>query len=82
MNELQISFNKSAQAARMKGSCTMGTKYMNFAKGIAVGLAVGAAAVMFMDPLSDKQRHKLQRKTEGVFRSIGGMIDTAMDIMH
>ena len=60
----------------------MGGKYINFAKGIAVGLAVGAAAVMFMDPLSDKQRRKLQKKTEGVFRSIGGVIDTAMDIMH
>lgn len=56
--------------------------YMNFGKGLALGLAVGAAAVIFADPLSDKQRHKLQKKTEGVFRSIGGMIDTAMDIMH
>lgn len=55
---------------------------MNFAKGMAVGLAVGAAAALFVDPLSDKQRHKLQRKTEGLFKSIGGMIDTAMDFMH
>ena len=59
-----------------------GNKYMNFAKGMAIGLAVGAAAALFADPLSDKQRHKLQRKTEGLFKSIGGMIDTAMDFMH
>ena len=45
-------------------------------------MAVGAAAVMFADPLSDRQRRKLHKKTEGVFRSIGGMIDTAMDFMH
>ncbi len=61
----------------------MNGKYvMNFAKGMAIGLAVGAATAIIMDPLSDKQRHKLQRKTEGVFKSIGGMIDTAMDFMH
>lgn len=59
-----------------------GNKVMNFAKGMAVGLAVGAAAALFVDPLSDKQRHKLQRKTEGLFKSIGGVIDTAMDFMH
>lgn len=55
---------------------------MNFAKGMAIGLAIGAGAALFMDPLSDKQRNKLQKKTEGVFRSIGSMIDTAMEIMR
>lgn len=59
-----------------------GNKVMNFAKGMAIGLALGAVTTMFVDPLSDKQRQKLHKKTEGVFKSIGGMIDTAMDIMH
>lgn len=53
----------------------------SFVKGIAAGLVVGAAAVTFMDPISDKQKNKLQKKTQGVFKSIGGVIDTVMDIV-
>ena len=52
-----------------------------FAKGIAAGLIVGAAVVSFLDPISDKQKQKLQKKTHGVFKNLGGMLDTAMDIM-
>lgn len=51
-------------------------------KGLAAGLAVGAAAAMVFDPISDRQRRKLQKKTEGVFKSIGSVIDTAMDIKN
>lgn len=53
-----------------------------FMKGLAAGLAVGAAAAMVLDPISDRQRRKLQKKTEGVFKSIGSVIDTAMDIKN
>ncbi len=56
--------------------------YMSFGKGLAVGMALGAAGILFADPLSDRQRHKLHKKTEGIFKSIGGMIDAAMDMMH
>lgn len=49
-----------------------------FIKGMAAGLILGAAATMIVDPVSDRQRHKLMKKTQGVFRSIGGVIDTAM----
>ncbi len=67
----------------MKGDIIMsGTNIKNFSKGLAFGMAVGAAAVLFADPLNDRQRHKLHKKTEGVFKNIGGMIDTAMDFMH
>ncbi len=55
--------------------------YKMFLKGMATGVAVGAAVTMMTDPLSDKQRHKLHKKTEGVFRSIGGMVDSAIDMM-
>lgn len=47
---------------------------------MAAGLVLGAAATMLVDPVSDRQRHKLMRKTEGVFKSIGGVIDTAMSM--
>ena len=53
-----------------------------FLKGMTAGLVVGAAFTMFTDPLSNRQRRKIQKKTEGVFKSIGAVIDTAMDIIH
>lgn len=53
-----------------------------FLKGMATGLVVGAAVTMVADPLSDRQRKKIVKKTEGVFKNIGSVVDTAMDIMH
>lgn len=52
----------------------------SFIKGMAAGLLIGAAATMLYDPVSDRQRHKLMKKTEGVFKSIGSAIDTAVGI--
>ena len=53
-----------------------------FFKGVATGMVVGAAVTMMTDPVSDRQRKKIAKKTEGVFKSIGGVIDTAIDMMH
>ena len=53
-----------------------------FMKGMATGLLLGACAAMMVDPVSDKQRRKWQKKTEGVFRNIGNIIDSAISIMH
>ncbi len=58
----------------------MKIKSGSFLKGLGAGLAVGCAVTMVMDPISDKQRRKIQRRTEGVFKSIGGIIDTAIDM--
>ncbi len=57
-------------------------QYSGFLKGVAAGMVVGAAVTMLVDPVTDKQRHKIKKKTEGVFRSIGSVIDTAVDIMR
>ena len=57
------------------------TRSTGFIGGITAGLLIGAAVTMLVDPVSDRQRHKLRRKTEGVFKSIGGVIDTAMEII-
>ena len=59
----------------------MSNSAMSFAKGIAAGLIVGAAVVSFIDPMTDRQKQKLHKKTQGVFKNLGGMLDTAMDIM-
>lgn len=53
-----------------------------FIGGITTGVLLGAAVTMLVDPVSDRQRHKLQKKTEGVFKSIGGVIDTVMEFMR
>lgn len=53
-----------------------------FIKGMATGLILGAAATMMVDPVSDRQRHKLMKKTQGVFRSIGGVVDTALSFFN
>ena len=52
-----------------------------FIKGMAAGRVVGAAAAIMIDPINDKQRNRIKRKTEGVFRSIGSGIDTTLDII-
>lgn len=51
-----------------------------FVKGMATGMVVGAAVSMIAAPTNQKQYHKLAKKTEGVFKSIGGVIDTAVDM--
>ena len=53
-----------------------------FMKGMAAGVLLGACAAMIVDPVSDKQKRKMQKKTEGVFRNIGNIIDSAISILH
>ncbi len=53
-----------------------------FIKGMAAGLLLGACATMLVDPVSDRQRHKMQKRTEGMFRNIGNIIDTAVDMFR
>ena len=53
-----------------------------FFKGMATGIAVGAVVTMITDPLSDRDRKKIAKKTEGIFKNIGSVIDTTLDMMH
>ena len=41
-----------------------------FIKGTLVGFAVGAAVGVMTDPLSDRERRKISKKTEGIFSII------------
>lgn len=53
---------------------------MKFVKGMVTGLLVGSAVTMLADPISDRQRHKMQKKTEGFFKNIGGALDNMLEI--
>ena len=53
-----------------------------FIKGMAAGIVLGACATMMMDPISDRQRNKMRRKTEGMFKNLGNIVDSAMDIFR
>ena len=45
-----------------------------FFKGIGIGLVIGAGMTMLIDPVTDRQRNKLVRKTEGMFKNMGEMV--------
>ena len=45
-------------------------------------LVIGAAVTMLTDPLSDRERRRLARKTEGMFKNMGSMIGTAIGMFH
>ncbi|MCH5210554.1 MAG: hypothetical protein J1F01_06270 [Oscillospiraceae bacterium] len=53
-----------------------------FFKGMATGLVVGAAVTMITDPMTNRERHKIAKKTEGIFKNIGSVIDTTLGMMH
>ena len=53
-----------------------------FIKGTLVGFAVSAAVGVMTDPLSDRERRKISKKTEGIFRNIGSVMDNIIDIFH
>ena len=53
-----------------------------FIKGILVGFDVGAAVDVMTDPLPDRERRKISKKTEGIFRNIGSVMDNIIDIFH
>ena len=60
----------------------MNTQTARFFKGVTTGLVIGAAITMLTDPITDRLRHKLMRKTEGVFKNMGEMIDSAISMFR
>lgn len=53
-----------------------------FIKGMAAGIVLGACATMVADPISDRQRNRMRRKTEGMFKNLGNIVDTAIDMFR
>ena len=58
------------------------SKVSGFLKGMATGLVVGATTAIILDPLNERDRKRLAKKTEGVFKNIGSVIDTAVGMMR
>ena len=53
-----------------------------FIKGTLVGFAVGAAVGVMTDPLIRQRTSQNFKKTEGIFRNIGSVMDNIIDIFH
>ena len=53
-----------------------------FFKGIGIGLVIGAGTTMLIDPVTDRQRNKLVRKTEGMFKNMGEMVDSVVSMFR
>ncbi len=54
----------------------------SFFKGVTTGIVIGTAVTMLGDPISDRQRSRLVKRTEGIFKNMGSLIDSAMDIFR
>ena len=59
----------------------MSGNYSTFVKGMTTGLVVGAAVAIFADPMSDRQHNKMRKKTHGIFKNLGGILDNAIDMI-
>lgn len=49
---------------------------MGFLSGIIAGAIVGSAVTMVVDPVSDRDRRKLYRKTRNIVKTMGDVMDT------
>lgn len=48
---------------------------MSFLGGIIAGAFVGSALTMMMDPVSDRQRKKMHKGTQTMFKTMGTVLD-------
>ncbi len=48
---------------------------MSFIGGVIAGAIVGSALTMVMDPVSDKQRRRMHKGTQSMFKTMGSVID-------
>ena len=52
-----------------------------FMKGAAAGMIIGAAVTMSVDPVTDRQRRKLKKKTHSMARKLSYKFDDMMNKM-
>lgn len=57
------------------------SKAINFTAGVATGAALGMAIGAILDPISDKDKKMLQKKSSNVFKAIGTAVDNFVDML-
>lgn len=55
---------------------------MRYIKGMATGLLVGATVALLFDPITDRQRRRMHKKTTYAFKRMGNALDSALDTKH
>ena len=75
-------YNTSTETIKLLSGRIKIMQNSGFIKGMAAGIVLGACATMIMDPVSDRQRNKMRRKTEGMFKNLGNIVDTALDMFR
>lgn len=55
---------------------------ITFLTGVTTGAVVGAAVTMLCDPISDRQRRRLKKKTRGLIRSLDHSMATMIKPAH
>lgn len=56
------------------------SKAINFTAGVATGAVIGMAIGAIMDPISDRDKKILQKKSSHMFKAIGTAIDNLVDM--
>lgn len=57
-------------------------KNLGFIGGVIAGAVVGSALTMFIDPVSDKQKRKMHRTSNHMFKTMGSVLDAMMMSKH
>lgn len=52
------------------------TKVINFTAGVVTGALIGMAVGALLDPICDKQKKIMQKKSNHLFRAIGNAMDS------
>ncbi len=56
------------------------SKAINFTAGMATGAAIGMAIGAILDPINDKEKKMMQKKSSHIFKTIGTTIDGFIDM--
>jgi len=65
-----------------KGRNAMKSQTSSIAKGLAAGLAVGAAAAVLGSRGLKSSKHSAKKKVNAAMKSVGNMIDSVSGMMH
>lgn len=56
------------------------SKAINFTAGVATGAAIGMAVGALTDPINDKQKKMIEKKSSHLFKALGATIDNLVDM--